>query len=74
MKLSDTDFPREVRERMEQVLLPGDEILWTGTALPGMKRNLLIVDGVNEGGVLYVFFHWLVFHDGVFRHHSIILG
>ena len=26
MKLSDTDFPREVRERMEQVLLPGDEV------------------------------------------------
>lgn len=55
MKLSDTDFPREVRERMEQVLLPGDEILWAGKALHGMKRNLLIVDGVN-GGVFFMFF------------------
>lgn len=55
MKLSDTDFPREVRERMEKLLLPGDEILWSGKALPGMKRNLLIVDGVN-GGVFFTFF------------------
>ena len=44
MKLSDTDFPREVRERMEQVLLPGEEILWAGSALPGMKRNLLNIE------------------------------
>lgn len=55
MKLSDTDFPREVRERMERVLLPGDEILWAGKALHGMKRNLLIVDGMN-GGVFFMFF------------------
>lgn len=55
MKLSDTDFPREVRERMEQVLLPGDEILWAGTAMPGMKRNLLVTDGVS-GGVFFLLF------------------
>ncbi len=47
MKLSDTDFPREVRERMEQVLLPGEEILWAGSALPGMKRNFLNIEGVS---------------------------
>ncbi len=55
MKLSDTDFPREVRERMEQVLLPGDEILWAGIAMPGMKRNLLITEGLS-GGVLFLLF------------------
>lgn len=55
MKLSDTDLPREVRERMERVLLPGDEILWAGTAMPGMKRNLLVTDGVS-GGVFFLLF------------------
>lgn len=55
MKLSDTDLPREVRELMEQVLLPGDEILWAGTAMPGMKRNLLVTDGVS-GGVFFLLF------------------
>lgn len=49
MKLSDTDFPREVRERMEQVLLPGDEILWAGTAMPGLKRNFLVTEGIRDG-------------------------
>lgn len=49
MKLSDTDFPREVRERMEQVLLPGDEILWAGTAMPGLKRNFLDAEGLSGG-------------------------
>lgn len=55
MKLIDTDFPREVRERMEQVLLPGDEILWAGNAMPGMKRNLLVTEGLS-GGVLFLLF------------------
>ena len=54
MKLSDTDFPREVRERMEQVLLPGDEILWAGTSMPGMKRNFLDAEGLS-GGVFILF-------------------
>lgn len=55
MKLSDTDFPREVRERMERVLLPGDEILWAGAAMPGMKRNLLVTEGVS-GGLFFLLF------------------
>lgn len=44
MKLSDTDFPRCVRERMEQVLLPGDEILWAERTV-GFRFARLREDG-----------------------------
>ncbi len=45
MKLSDTDFPREVRERMQQVLLPGDEILWAESTVVSARKRLR-----NTGG------------------------
>ena len=48
MKLSDTDFPRCVRERMEQVLLPGDEILWAERTVGSRFARL------REDGNLYV--------------------
>ncbi len=51
MKLSDTDFPREVRERMQQVLLPGDEILWAESTVVSARKRLR-----NTGGICALLF------------------
>lgn len=47
MKLSDTDFPREVRERMQQVLLPGDEILWAESTVVSARKRLHNTGGIS---------------------------
>ncbi len=55
MKLSDTDFPREVRERMEQVLLPGDEILWAARPIPGWDSRLHEIGGSTNAPFMLLF-------------------
>ena len=55
MKLSNTDFPREVRERMEQVLLPGDEILWAARPIPGWDSRLHEIGGSCNAPFMLLF-------------------
>ncbi|MBQ2814263.1 MAG: hypothetical protein IJE66_04565 [Akkermansia sp.] len=55
MKLSDTDFPREVRERMEQVLLPGDEVLWAARPIPGWDSRLHEIGGSSNAPFMLLF-------------------
>ena len=55
MKLSDTDFPREVRERMEQVLLPGDEVLWAARPIPGWDSRLHEIGGSTNAPFMLLF-------------------
>lgn len=55
MKLSDTDFPREIRERMEQVLLPGDEILWAARPINGWDSRLHEIGGSSNAPFMLLF-------------------
>lgn len=55
MKLIDADFPREVRERMQKVLLPGDEILWAARPVPGWNSRLQEFGNAGNAGFMLLF-------------------
>ena len=55
MKLIDADFPREVRERMQKVLMPGDEVLWAARPVAGWNSRFHEFGNVGNAGFMLLF-------------------
>lgn len=55
MKLIDADFPREVRERMQKVLMPGDEILWAARPVGGWNSRFHEFGNAGNAGFMLLF-------------------